>query len=283
MRVVDRGSGVPVVLVPGIQGRWEWMAPAVDALAARCRVITFSLADEPSARWPSRGTGFDAYVEQIAQALDAAGLTRAVVCGVSYGGLIAAAFLKRYPERVAGLALVSAIPPSWAPDSRARFFMRSPVLLLPLFLLSSLRLHREIAAAVPGRAAGLMASARQGLRSLTHFPAPRRMAHRAEITGEAAVDGLGNIRVPTLVVTGEAALDKVVPTRLTAEYTRIWPHATVVTLKRTGHLGLVTRPDAFADAVVSFAATCVRDGDLQAGLKAGSHEPQRLETRRRVG
>ena len=119
MRVVDRGSGVPVVLVPGIQGRWEWMAPAVEALAARCRVITFSLADEPSAAWPARGIGFDAYVEQIGQALDTLRLERAVICGVSYGGLIAAAFLRRYPERVAGLVLVSAIPPSWAPDARA--------------------------------------------------------------------------------------------------------------------------------------------------------------------
>ena len=150
MKIVDRGSGVPVVLVPGIQGRWEWMAPAVDALAARCRVITFSLADEPSAEWPARGTGFDAYVEQIGQALDALHLERAVICGVSYGGLVAAAFLRRYPERVAGLVLVSAIPPSWAPDARARFFMRWPRLLLPVFLLSSLRLHREIAAASAG-------------------------------------------------------------------------------------------------------------------------------------
>ena len=46
--MIDRGSGTPVVLVPGIQGRWEWMRPAVDALAARCRVLTFSLCDEPT-------------------------------------------------------------------------------------------------------------------------------------------------------------------------------------------------------------------------------------------
>src|SRR6266498_2488806 len=98
MRIIDRGSGAPVVLIPGIQGRWEWMAPAVEALAARCRVITFSLADEPSARWSMRGRGFDAYVEQVAQAMDASGLDRAVVCGVSYGGLIASAFLRRYPN-----------------------------------------------------------------------------------------------------------------------------------------------------------------------------------------
>ena len=44
MNIVDLGSGVPVVMVPGIQGRWEWMKPAVDALAERCRVVTFSLA-----------------------------------------------------------------------------------------------------------------------------------------------------------------------------------------------------------------------------------------------
>ena len=267
MRVVDRGSGVPVVLVPGIQGRWEWMAPAVEALAARCRVITFSLADEPSAAWPSRGIGFDAYVEQVGQALDTLRLERAVICGVSYGGLIAAGFLRRYPERVAGLVLVSAIPPSWSPDARARFFMRRPRLLLPLFLLSSLRLHREIAAASAGWWQGIAASLRHGVLALTHFPAPERMARRATLTTGAAMDGLAAIHVPTLVMTGEARLDRVVPTALTQEYTRVWPHAATVTLARTGHLGLVTRPEAFADAVVPFAETCDRPH----------------ETRRRVG
>jgi pimeloyl-ACP methyl ester carboxylesterase len=62
------------------------------------------------------------------------------------------------------------------------------------------------------------------------------------------------VHVPVLVVTGEAALDRVVPPRLTAEYTRVWPHATAVTLERTGHLGLVTRPEAFADMIAGFAA-----------------------------
>ena len=263
MKIVDRGSGVPVVLVPGIQGRWEWMAPAVDALAGRCHVITFSLADEPSAEWPVRGTGFDAYVEQIAQALDALHLQRAVICGVSYGGLVAAAFLRQHPERVAGLALVSAIPPSWAPDARARILMRWPRLLLPVFLLGALRLYREIAVAAGGWRPGVAASVRQGVRALTHFPAPGRMARRAAITGEAALDGLAGVRVPTLVVTGEPGLDRVVPTALTAEYTRIWPHAQAVTLARTGHLGLVTRPDAFAGAVVPFAETCGLAEDLE--------------------
>ena len=241
------------------------MAPAVDALAQRCRVITFSLADEPSADWPSRGTGFDAYVEQVAQALDAAGAERAVICGVSYGGLVATAFAKSYPDRVAGLALVSAIPPSWRPDARAMFFMRSPNLLLPLFLLSSLRLHREIAAAYGGWWRGMWPSIRQGARSLAYFPAPRRMARRATLVTHAHLDGLGALQVPVLVVTGETGLDRVVPTQLTAEYCRIWPHATAVTLERTGHLGLVTRPDEFAATIARFA------GSAGAGLKTGGY------------
>jgi pimeloyl-ACP methyl ester carboxylesterase len=253
------------------------MAPAVDALARRCRVITFSLADEPSAEWAPRGAGFDAYVEQVAQALDACALQRAVVCGVSYGGLVAAAFARRYPERVAGLALVSALPPSWRPDSRARFFMRSPNLLLPLFLLGSLRLYPEIAAAHGGWWRGVWPSIRQGARSLAHFPAPGRMARRAGIVAEARVEDLGGVRVPVLVMTGEAGLDRVVPPALTTEYTRIWPHATAVTLERTGHLGLVTRANAFAEVIVRFA----EDAGLKAGLK--TRNPVRETPERRVG
>jgi pimeloyl-ACP methyl ester carboxylesterase len=255
------------------------MEPAVDALARHCRVITFSLADEPSAEWESHVDGFEAYVEQVAQALDACGLQRAVVCGVSYGGLVAAAFARRFPERVTGLALVSAIPPSWRPDARVKFLMRSPNLLLPLFLLGALRLYPEFATAYGGWWRGLWPSIRQGALALAHVPAPARMARRASLAADAAVDGLDSVRLPVLVMTGEAGLDRVVPTELTAEYRRTWPHATGVTLERTGHLGLVTRPEEFARTIVEFAET--------AGLKACSHEGA-METRghvleRRIG
>jgi pimeloyl-ACP methyl ester carboxylesterase len=56
-----------------------------------------------------------------------------------------------------------------------------------------------------------------------------------------------------LVVTGESALDRVVPVELTREYHRIWPHAMEVVLQRTGHLGLITKPEAFARMLSSFA------------------------------
>jgi 3-oxoadipate enol-lactonase len=254
LNIVDVGTGAPVVLVPGIQGRWEWMKPAVDALSAHCRVVTFSLADEPTCggRFEPTG-GFDCYVDQVREAMDLAGISNAVITGVSYGGLIAAAFAARHPERASGLVLASAIPPHWTPNARIRFYLRAPRLLSPLFVVNSLRMYREIAAAVPGVLPGMAAAARHGFNALTHMMSPGRMARRVHLLEAVKLDReLAGLHIPTLVITGDAALDNVVPVRLTEEYTRIWPHAERQTIARTGHLGLITRPDAFAYAVERF-------------------------------
>lgn len=257
---VDVGSGPPIVFVPGIQGRWEWMRPAVAALARRARVLVFSLADEPTANAAfDECDGLGSYVRQIRDVMDAAGIDRATLCGVSYGGLVAATFAARHPERVSGLVLVSAIPPSWAPDARARFFLRAPVLLSPLFCIASVRLHREIAAATPGVLHGIRASAGQAWRAIRHVMSPSRMARRVQLLEGLSLEReLGPLRVRTLVVTGEPELDRVVPVRLTREYLRLWPHAREAMLARTGHIGCVTRAGEFARIVTQFAVDAVR-------------------------
>jgi pimeloyl-ACP methyl ester carboxylesterase len=256
MQLLDVGSGPPVVVIPGIQGRWEWMKPTIDALAARCRVITFSLADERGCGAHFEpATGFDCYVEQVREALDILGIERAAICGVSYGGLIASVFAARHPERVTSLVLVSALPPSWTPDTRVNFYLRAPTLLTPLFMIASVRLYREIAAATPGLLPGIGAAVGHGWRALTHMFSPARMARRVRLIERVhARDELTRVEVPTLIVTGEATLDRVMPVSRTREYLDIWPTARIVTLQRTGHLGLITRPDEFAAIVAPFVA-----------------------------
>jgi pimeloyl-ACP methyl ester carboxylesterase len=268
MNIVDRGGGTPIVVVPGAQGRWEWMKPAIDALAQRCRVITFSLADEPSAGTRfDLGRGFWCYVDQVREALDASGVDRAAICGVSYGGLIAAAFAARYPDRASSLVLVSALPPSWTPDRRVGFFLRAPRLLAPLFVIASLRLYREIRAASDGFVGGLRAALDHGARVVTHMLSPRRMARRVRLlSGINLEKELTGIALPTLVVTGEPALDLIVPVRSTHEYARLWPHAQLVAIAHTGHLGLITRPDRFAALVVPFAKQADSDSGLRRRL-----------------
>ena len=262
MNIIDVGSGPPLVLVPGIQGRWEWMRPAVEALRARCRVLTFSLADEPSCGWTfDDAQGFDGYVEQIRQVLDARAIRTATICGVSYGGLIATRFAALHPDRVSALVLVSALAPGWSPDRRARFFLRAPRLLFPLFLVGSLRMCPEIAAAASGVGPGLRLGVRHAMNVLAHMLSPTRMARRVQMIQPVDLsEGLARVNVPTLLVTGEAALDRVVPVGLTASYRRIWPDALHVTLRRTGHLGLITRPTEFAAIVTEFLRVRVAAG-----------------------
>ena len=50
MDIVDRGSGPPLVLIPGLQGRWEYARPTVDALSAFFRVITVLARRRPGRR-----------------------------------------------------------------------------------------------------------------------------------------------------------------------------------------------------------------------------------------
>jgi pimeloyl-ACP methyl ester carboxylesterase len=257
MNIVDRGSGEPIVVIPGVQGRWEWMKPGIDALGARGRVITFSLADEPSsAAHFDGGTGFWNYVEQVRNALDQSGIDKAAICGVSYGGLIAAAFAARFPARATSLILVSALPPSWRPDARVSFFLRAPWLLSPLFCLASVRLYREFATAQDTWWSGVTSACGAGVNVLLHMFHPGRMARRVHLLSSVfGIEAeLPRVKVPTLVVTGEELLERVVSPRLTREYLAIWPHARVETLARTGHLGMITRPNEFAALVSDFVS-----------------------------
>jgi pimeloyl-ACP methyl ester carboxylesterase len=80
------------------------------------------------------------------------------------------------------------------------------------------------------------------------------MARRVHLLrGERLEQMLAAVSVPTLVITGDAGLDRVVPVAATHEYVKMWPHAGTATLARTGHLGSITRPDEFARLVTRFA------------------------------
>jgi pimeloyl-ACP methyl ester carboxylesterase len=60
------------------------------------------------------------------------------------------------------------------------------------------------------------------------------------------------VNTPTLLVTGERELDKVVPVDVTRRYLNDFARAEHVVLERTGHNGIITRPDAFAGVLERF-------------------------------
>lgn len=237
------------MLIPGLQGRWEYLRPAIEALAGSFRVLTFSL-DEMN----EDARGLDDYAARVAARMTAAGVERATICGVSFGGLIAIRFAALHPQRCDALVLASTPRPRLRLRRRHEFYLRAPWIFGPLFLIETpFRLRQEIVTAIPD----VNARRRFALRSLrTVLGAPvslARMAARARmISREDVTPDCARITTPTLIVTGERGLDHVVPVEGSSEYVGLIANARAATIARTGHLGTITRPGAFADLVRAF-------------------------------
>jgi pimeloyl-ACP methyl ester carboxylesterase len=256
MRIIQRGEGDPLVFIQGLHGRWEYAQLTVDALAKHFRVITFSLNDEPSASCAfDASRPFDSYAAQVGAALDASGCERAVICGQSFGGLVALRFAAMNPSRSVALVLGSTPGPGWHLKRRHEIYARLPWLLGPLFFVEApFRASGELAAALPSlrdRAAFSLTM----LRAMIRGPlSPARMAARARrIAAYDVLADCARITIPTLVLTGEAALDHVVPVEGTSKYAAVIRGARSAVLERTGHLGSLTRPGAFAALIRDFA------------------------------
>ena len=246
MHMVDCGRGTPLVFIPGLQGRWEYTAPTIQALAEHFRVITFSLDDAAQS--------FDAYGDQVAEAMQQAQVARAAICGLSFGGLVALNFASRFPDRTAALVVASAPGPGWRLRRRHELYARVPWIFGPLFMMEiPFRTRPELKRALP-----LPAERRAFARTMLRIavgapPSLAAMARRARQIGSYDVaPACARITAPTLIVTGEPELDHVVRVEGTSQYGRLIAGAKTVILDRTGHQGSLTRPAAFAEIVREF-------------------------------
>jgi 3-oxoadipate enol-lactonase len=251
----DRGTGPPVVVIPGLHGRWEWTKPALDRLAGRCRTISYSLTrDIGFGRHADAARGFEAHLRQLDDVMDAAGLERAAICGVSFGGFVAVRYAATRPGRVSALILASAPAPGWTPTPQQARWIARPWLSAPAFVLTSpFRLWPEIASACEGWGARMTFVTRQSVRVLAAPMIPSLMARRIDLA--RALDfgpDCRRIAAPTLVMTGEERLDRVVPVAVTRAYASLIPGARYEMLRGTGHIGILTQPSRFAEVVSGF-------------------------------
>jgi pimeloyl-ACP methyl ester carboxylesterase len=254
--IFDTGQGPALVLVPSLQGRWEYLRRAVNALSVSHRVITFSLCDERIWDPPCRGS-VDRFVQQLGEVLDERGVARAVVCGFSFGGRVALRFAACHPDRTAALVLISTPGPGWHLKPSHRAYAQRPGLLAPLFFAGApFRVRAEMAAAFPHWRDRLRFGI-DFLRTFITAPlSPRLMAERALSIDGAEIEGdCARVSMPTLVITGEGHLDHVVPAEGTSDYTRAIEGARLETLPRSGHFGCITRPEAFTRIVHRFLET----------------------------
>ena len=108
------GTGAPLVKV----ANWlthldlEWSSPIwahwLDGLAERHCLVRYDERGCGLSDWDVPDLSFDAWVDDLELVVDAAGLDRFPLLGVSQGGAVAIAYAVRHPERVSRLVLVGA-------------------------------------------------------------------------------------------------------------------------------------------------------------------------------
>ena len=254
----DQGKGPPVVVVPGLQGRWEWAKPALSELARTCRTISYTLSGDI-------GSGVQAASRARVRELHPAARGRARSQPASSGRSSAACPLEgSWPcgmqratrDRVSALILASAPGPGWQPSAQQADWLSRPWWSAPAFVATSpLRVWPEVSAALPHVGSRLAFLARQGLRCLAAPMIPPLMAARVKCAaGIDFDDDCRRVASPTLVVSGEEPLDRVVPVGSTRSLRRADSCApTIASCRSTGHMAILTRPSMFAGLVSEFA------------------------------
>jgi len=226
------GRGEPLVMINGAGGSVEWSRPLIRTYSAGHQLILFDnrgagMSDKPDGEYTTPMMSDD-----LAGLLDAIGVETAHVRGTSFGGMIAQEFALRHPERVRSLVLVvtwcggphsvkapgndmsriERLPPREATEALFRWFITG-----------------EFIEKNPTVFQNLITFA------LEHPMDPLSLArHGAAIERHDTYDRLPDIRIPTLILAGDA--DRVIPVENARILASRIPDAELVILKGAGHM-----------------------------------------------
>jgi 3-oxoadipate enol-lactonase len=218
-------------------------------------VITASLPGERGSIVPINGHhGFEGYVDYIDALLDAKNIPAAIICGISFGGLIALRYAARRPERVRALILASTPGPNWKPDPHQQRYIKRPILSSPFFVVRAIfHLWRELRVTYPDLIDRVRFCTAAGMRIMRAPAAPWRIGSRAQMATAERFDlDCACIKAPTLVVTGEEDLDRVVRQADSIRYVTAINGARFHVFDKTGHLGTISAPERFTTIVSNF-------------------------------
>lgn len=252
LTTVDRGNGMPIVLVHGFPLNHTMWNAQIDALASRYRVLAPDLRGFGASGVTDGTVSMDQMADDLAGLLEASGIQEpAVVCGLSMGGYIALRFWLRHRARLRALILCDARSAADAPEAAAnRLTLADRVLregpapaaqaMLPkLTAEATAKAHPEVIEAIRQM---ILSTDPRGLAA-----AARGMAERLEMT-----PSLAEIACPTLLLVGQGDVIST-PAGMRAMADAI-PDAKFVEISNAGHLSPMENPAEVNAAIGAFLA-----------------------------
>ena len=244
----ESARGEPLLLVHGLGYTKEGWGPVRDLLARSFRVLSFDNRGIGESEAPAGPYTVAQLADDALQVLDEAGVERAHLLGTSLGGFVAQEVAVRAPERVDRLVLACTMPggprsfpiPQPTLDLMARMGTMPPDDALRAFVVNAL------GDAPPDGLVDEIYAYR-----LAHQPPLD--GWQAQAAAGAAFDGydrMGDIRAPTLILTGLE--DKVADPRNVQLLNDGIAGSRVELFPGCGHLFFWEQPERFAEVVTEF-------------------------------
>jgi pimeloyl-ACP methyl ester carboxylesterase len=231
-----------VLLSHGYSATSKMWQGQMDALAGNYRLIAWDMRGHGQTDSPDDASAYSeaATVDDMAAVLDAAGVEKAVISGLSLGGYMSLAFNVKYPERVLALMLFDTGPGYKNPVGREGWNETA---------MGRATVFEEKGLDALGRGAEVRIAQHRSAQGLAH--AARGMLAQFD---SRIIESLPEIKVPTMVLVGENDQPFIGASQYMA--TKI-PGAKPVTIPGAGHAANIDQPAAFNDAVRAFLAETV--------------------------
>lgn len=251
----DVGTGVPLLFIHGWPHNRTLWAAQLSALPTRARCLAPDLRGFGDSS-VSAPYSIEQYADDLAALLALLGIERAVVCGLSMGGYVALAMLRRHRSLVRGLILASTratADTEAARDKRMRLI--AFVQEHGVDALASRQLRSMVGATTFGTRPDVLEALRQLMASA---PAAgvigglEAMASRMDATNQ-----LAGIDTPCLVVSG--AEDTFTPPEEMRAMASAIPRSRLEVIQGAGHVCSYERPAAFNHVVSEFLAALTYD------------------------
>jgi 3-oxoadipate enol-lactonase len=254
---LERGAGMPVVLVHGFPLDHSMWDAQIAALGARFRTIAVDLRGFGSSQVVAGTSTMEQMADDVAAMLDALGVDEPVVfCGLSMGGYVVFEFWRKHRDRLRALVLCDTRAAADTPEAaRGRTELVERVLSEGTVPLADAMLPKLFAPTTLARQPNPATIERQTI--LAQRPEGVAAALRGMAARRDFRDQLASIDLPTLVIVGEHdAISTVDEMRSIAQAIA---GAEFVIVPDAGHMSPLENPDGFNEAIEQFLTRVERE------------------------